>query len=150
MEVSERGFVVGKLREEIVNVVIVGARERKETQEDRQQVEELIKNLITQHNTRLHILSVGCDKGVGKVVRDFCIENKVIFVEVRMKFEGEDIPRAFFAHMFLARNNSLLAVGDEYYVFKGPNENGIIESIIPQAVEKVGQERVRIFDVEGQ
>ena len=129
-----------------MNIVIVGARERKETQDDKETAQNLIIALLQQYRSQLHILSVGCDKGIGKIVRDFCIEQKITFVEVRMKFEGEDIPRSFFAHMFLARNYALTAVGDEYYIFKGPNENGIIESIIPDAIKKVGEQRVTLYE----
>lgn len=129
-----------------MNVVIVGARERAETEEDRKIAEELIVSLVRQHSSRLKVLSVGCDKGIGKIVRDYCMENGITFVEVRMKFEGDDIPKHFFAHMFLARNAALLDVGDEYYVFKGPNENGIVENIIPLALAKVGESRVTLYD----
>jgi hypothetical protein len=131
-----------------VNVVIVGARERRESQQDKDTAEQIIKDLSQKYGTNLKLLSVGCDKGIGKVVRDFCIANSLKFAEVRIKFEGEDLPRSFFAHMFLARNESLLAVGDEYYVFKGPNENGIIEAIIPRAIERVGQSRVVVYEME--
>jgi hypothetical protein len=131
-----------------VNVVIVGARERTETPEDKKKTEEILTALVAQHGTRLNVISVGCDKGIGKLVRDFCMGNKVRFAEVRVKFEGEEIPRGFFAHMFLARNESLLAVGDEFYIFKGPNSYGIVEEIIPRAQERVGQSRVKIYDPE--
>lgn len=128
-----------------MNVVIVGARERKESEEDKKQTQELLKELVKQYGTRLHVLSVGCDKGVGKFVRDYCTQNKIIFVETRIKFEGEEIPRSFFAHMFLARNSCLLSVGDEYYVYTGPNQNGIIEALIEPAKGKVGESRVKVF-----
>jgi hypothetical protein len=131
-----------------MNIVIVGARERRETEEDKKQVEGILEDLRKQQGTRLHIVSAGCDKGVGKLVREFCMASKITSVEVRMKLEGENIPRAFFAHMFLARNISLLEVGDEYYVFKGPNENGIIEAIIEPAQKRVGQSRVKVFELE--
>ncbi len=130
-----------------MNIVLVGARERRETDEDKKQVEEILVSLRKQHGSRLHIVSAGCDKGVGRIVRDFCMAQKITFVEVRMKLEGENIPRAFFAHMFLARNISLLEVGDEYYVFKGPNENGIIEAIIEPAQKRVGDTRVHVFEL---
>lgn len=128
-----------------MNVVIVGARERKESEEDKTKATELIEQLLKAHATRLHVLSVGCDKGIGKVVREYCTQNKVIFVEVRIKFEGEDIPRHFFAHMFLSRNLPLLEVGDEFYIFKGPNPNGIIEALIEPAKLRVGESRVCVF-----
>jgi len=142
------GDYVAELREVKVNCVIVGARERRETENDKQKVEDLIRQLVEKYSTRLQVLSVGCDKGIGKNVRDFCLKNRVTFAEVRVKFEGQDIPRMFFTHMFLARNNSLVAVGDEYYVFKGPNENGIVEAIIPMAIEKVGEVRVKVYEGE--
>ena len=132
-----------------MNIVIVGARDRRELDSDKNQVEGILKQLLQQHGTRLHVASAGCDKGIGKLVRDFCMANKVIFMEARMKLEGENIPRAFFAHVFLARNKALLEVGDEYFVFKGPNENGIIEAIIKPAQEKVGDTRVKVFEENG-
>lgn len=129
-----------------MNVVIVGARERRETEEDKEQVGQLLQGLIKQYSSQLNVLSVGCDKGVGKLVREFCIQSKIVFAEVRIKFEGEDIKRQFFAHMFLARNKALLEVGDEYYVFKGPNPNGIIEALIDPARLRVGTGRVKVFE----
>ena len=126
-------------------VVIIGARERKESDEDKKHVKELIRELVAQHGSRLIILSVGCDKGVGKVAREFCMDNKVVFIETRIKFEGEDIKRQVFAHAFLARNLVLINMGDEFYVYRGTNENGIIESLIEPAKAKVGAQRVHEF-----
>jgi hypothetical protein len=137
-----------------MNVVIVGARERSNPadgsplEKDIVAVEELVKKLSAQYGRRLNVISVGCDKGIGKIVRDFCIANGIIFVENRMKLEGKDIPRSFFVHVFQARNPALVALGDEFYVFKGPNENGIVEGIINLAIEKVKEERVHVFEPE--
>lgn len=128
--------------------MIVGSRERRELPGDKEVVIELLQDMVKKHSTRLHILSVGCDKGIGKVVRDYCLQNKVVFVEVRVKLEGEEIPRVFFAHMFLARNSALLEVGDEYHIFKGPNPNGIIEALISPAKNRVGDARVKVYDEE--
>lgn len=133
----------------------MGARERVNTVDesplakDKEQVESLIKKLSVQYGRSLNVISVGCDKGIGKIVRDFCIANSIIFVENRMKLEGKDIPRSFFVHVFQARNPALVALGDEFYVFKGPNENGIVEGIIGLAIDKVKEERVHVIESEG-
>lgn len=132
-----------------MNIVIVGARERKENEEDRQTVEELLRNLTKQYGTRLYAVSVGCDKGVGKFVREFCMANRIIFAENRMKLEGENIPRNVFVQVFLARNAALLEMGDEFYIFKGPYESGIVEAIIKPAKAKVGEHRVKTFEYVG-
>jgi hypothetical protein len=136
-----------------MNVVIVGARERMQIDgqpldKDKEAIESLIKKLAQQYGRSLNMISVGCDKGIGKIVRDFCIANSIIFVENRMKLEGKDIPRSFFVHVFQARNAALVALGDEFYVFKGPNENGIVEGIIPMAIDKVKEERVHVMESE--
>jgi hypothetical protein len=137
-----------------MNVVIVGARERMNPRDgtpwekDKETIEALIKKLAGQFGRSLNLISVGCDKGIGKIVRDFCIANSIIFVENRMKLEGKDIPRSFFVHIFQARNSALVALGDEFYIFKGPNENGIVEHIIPMAIDKVKEERVHIIESE--
>lgn len=133
-----------------MNIIIIGARERAETEKDKNEVLNLIRDMMKRYGRRLNIISVGCDKGVGKFARDFCMENDVIFVENRMKLEGKDIPRTFFVHVFQSRNEALLALGDEFYVFKGPNENGIIEGIIPPAQKKVGESRVTVYEYEGE
>jgi hypothetical protein len=129
-----------------VNIVIAGAREREETERDKEIVEGLICRLAGAYGRRLNVVSVGCDKGVGKIAREFCMANEIIFVENRMKLEGKDIPRSFFVHVFQARNPAMVALGDEFYVFKGPNENGIVEEVIELAREKVGAERVWIYE----
>jgi hypothetical protein len=137
-----------------MNVVIVGARERinrvdeSPLPKDKEIIEALIKKLSAQYGRSLNMVSVGCDKGIGRIVRDFCMANSIVFVEVRMKLEGKDIPRSFFVHVFQARNPALVALGDEFYIFKGPNENGIVESIISLAIEKVKEERVHVFSLE--
>ncbi len=133
-----------------MNVVIVGARERKESDEDKKRVEELLKGLREQYKRQLQVISVGADKGVGKYVRDFCISNKIIFAEVRIKLEGEDIPRGFFAQMFMSRNMSLLDVADEYYIFTGPNQTGIIEAIIEPARRRMREKKAGRVEVFGQ
>ena len=133
-----------------MNCVIVGARDRV-LDKDREEVENLIRKLSHQFRGRLQVVSVGCDRGIGKYVRDFCLKNEIIFVECRMKLEGkesEDIPRSFFVHTFLARNKVLLELGDEFYVFKGNADGGIVEAVIPQAIEKVGEQRVRVYEFE--
>jgi hypothetical protein len=130
-----------------MNVIIIGARERvNQDEKDKEVVEELIRKLSGQYGRRLNVISIGCDRGVGRFVREFCMAHDVVFVEVRMKLEGKDIPRSFFVHVFQARNPALVALGDEFYVFKGPNENGIIEGIIPMAIEKVKEERVHVYE----
>lgn len=138
-----------------MNVVIVGARERAKDEtgtpldKDRVTIESLMKKLMGLYGGNLKVISIGCDKGVGKVVREFCLANGVIFVENRMRLEGKDIPRSFFVHVFQARNPALVALGDEFYIFKGPNENGIVENIIGMAIEKVKEERVHVIEAEG-
>jgi len=131
-----------------MNVVLVGARERKENVKDKQIVEDLLRSLWKQYGARLYAVSVGCDKGVGKFVREFCMSNKIIFAENRMKLEGDNIPRSVFVQVFLARNASLLELGDEFYIFKGPYESGIVEAIIKPAKNKVGEHRVKTFEYE--
>ncbi len=74
------------------------------------------------------------------------MENKIIFAEVRVKFEGEEIPRAFFIQAFLGRNRTLQDLGDEFFIFRGPNVNGIIEALIEPAKQKVGESRVHIYE----
>lgn len=133
----------------------MGARERTNSadesplEKDKEQVELLLKELSKKYGRSLNVISVGCDKGIGKIVRDFCIANSIIFVENRMKLEGKDIPRSFFVHVFQARNPALVALGDEFYIFKGPNENGIVEGIIGLAIDKVKEERVHVIESEG-
>ena len=132
-----------------MNIVIVGARERKDSDKDKETVEALVKEAAKLYGRRLNVISVGCDKGVGKFAREFCIENGIIFVENRMKLEGTDIHRSFFVQAFQARNAALLELGDEFYVFKGPNENGIIEGIIDPAKKRVPADRVKVYEFEG-
>jgi hypothetical protein len=133
-----------------MNVVVVGSRDRKDSEKDKETVEELVQQLVKQHGTRLHIVSVGCDKGVGRYVRDYCMAKDIIFVESRMKLEGKAgaIPRSFFIQVFQARNPSLLELGDEFFIFKGPYDSGIVEALAPQAVKKVGLTRVKTYEWE--
>lgn len=129
-----------------MNVVICAAREREDSDEDKRTVLDLLKSLVEQYGGNLYVLSVGCDRGIGKVVRDYCMAHNVYFMEFRIKFEGENFKRAVFVQVFKARNLSLADAGDEFYIFKGPNENGIIEALIPVAIERVKAARVHVWE----
>ena len=128
-----------------MNVAILGARERPWTEEDRVQVESIITDLYNDHGARLVVVSVGCDEGVGKHAMEFCNQAHVKFAEARIKFQGVEFPRQFFAQIFKARNLSLLNVCDMFHIFCGPNPRGLIQEVIEPAKERVGPERVRVY-----
>lgn len=132
-------------------MVIAEARERTEefpgklTQKDNVLAEQLMTALQRQYAAMLAVVSIGCDRGIGKFVREYCIKHEIAFLEYRVKFEGENLPRWFFINGFRSRNPALVDIGDEFHVFVGPNRDGIVESIIPSAIDKVKKERVFVY-----
>jgi hypothetical protein len=131
-----------------MNVAIVGERERMDDS-DRLVVTDIIHELFKEHDQRLVVISVGCDRGVGYHVMQLCKKEEIKFAEMRVKFEGKMFPRQTFGQLFKARNLSLLNVCDFFYVFLGPNPRGLIQELVEPAKEKVGPERVRVYPYMG-
>lgn len=127
-------------------VAVVGSRERRQHPDDRSKVEEVIGRLMFEHGNRLVVVSVGCDFGINKTVFDICSRLNIKLVEFRSKFFGPDFLPEEINKMFSARNASVVAISDEFYLFTGPNPEGLVEQIEKPARAKVNDSRVFMYE----
>lgn len=112
-----------------MRVVIVGERLRSVSTDDAT-VFQLIDGLKGIYSD-LCIVSTGCDRGIGKTIKNRMMpkeENirttEVDFIEVAFRIYASDRPKAWYAKQYQARNQALLALGDEFHIFLDKSTHG--------------------------
>jgi len=108
-----------------MNVVIIGARKRSE-RDDEPLINKLVDDLISRY-PQLKIFSSGCDRGIGKIIKNKCLplgeknaRATFRFVELAVRIyllPGEELTKSEFAGIFMPRNAYLNEVGDEFHLF---------------------------------
>ena len=134
-----------------MRVVIIGGRERREG-EDYKLVNDLLDSLKQQYPVLL-IVTAGCDRGVGKIINNRLMPKikggppEVNYVEYSMRpTVNRDLPKHEMSCLFIARNASLIELGDEFHLFVEQRQMGVIEDLRqrcviagkPHAVYKLG------------
>lgn len=111
-------------------VVLMGARERDEAG-DEKLVNGLLNHLKKLYGSALVVVSAATDRGVGKYVKDRCLQDKEVFkfIDVSTKIFGE-LPKARLAQVFKARNATLLELGNHFYIFDTKAGKGITEDLV--------------------
>lgn len=140
-----------------MNVAIVGARDRSSLKDrfdskdlkngkvpkddidrvlwkDRELIERVIDNLIKKFGFTTAIITVGCDDGIGMIVKETAIAKKVGFVEVSVHFHGEKRPRPDYTKFYLARNATILELAEIAVILSSPTGK---QSVIDGIVERI-------------
>lgn len=110
-------------------VVVVGSREwRAETGE--KQVFALLDDL-RQRYSGMVVVTSSSDKGVGNMVKDYCLRDKTTFQLIDMNIRVfASLPRLKLAQAYAARNEALVNLGEEFHVFVDANRKGAFEDLI--------------------
>lgn len=140
-------------------IVMVGARDRssvkkqytsgeEETYEEPKPEEieaiqrgdkEFIKRILTKMKERfgmkLCVVSYGCDDGIGLIVRDLCEELKVKFAEANWYFHRKDRSKIDYTKFYIARNASVIEIGDMFYLFVNKRRNSTVEDLLKRILE---------------
>lgn len=136
--------------------VIAGSRHRgyqanvrTASRRDRDVVHGILAKLKTRHGDELVVCSVGCDAGIGSIVRYACCHLlRIRFVEARAAFPmqqnavGVPVPVFEFGkdekeHMLRARNAMLAEIGREYFIFVADSRESAMEDLV-QRVKTAG------------
>lgn len=140
--------------------MIVGSRERRATADDKSKIETIIAELLFEHGTRLTVASANCDAEIGKIIFDVCAAAGVKMVEMRIYLHDastrtsigspdrrslRQFDKRLTDRLFAARNNVLVEIGDLFYFFTGRNASGLVEMMIPRAIIKVHEKRVKVY-----
>lgn len=110
-----------------MKVVIVGAWNRSELEDDGL-VNELLDELGRVYPD-LFIVTTGCDRGIGKLVKNRCmpkqrgVKGEFDFVEIAVRIYADSPSKASLAHIWQARNAYLDEAGEEFHLFMDKQEN---------------------------
>jgi hypothetical protein len=134
-----------------MKVVIVGARLRSEPG-DSDLVNKLIDGLVTIYGRQLFLITAGTDRGIGKIVRNRCLpfgnaKPVINFLDVAYRVYADDLPKWVFADLYLSRNHSLLAAGEEFHLFMDKDTRGHMTHLLG-LVEDAGLP-VSVYQLDG-
>ena len=114
--------------------------------EHRQRVFDLIDSLQRKY-ADLVVVSAGCDRGIGRFVRERCIKGKrdVGFVEYAV-YPWASMSSVRLAQVYIAKNATLLEVGEEFHVFTvAGREHGHIQDLIERVKSAKHQPPLTIY-----
>lgn len=128
-----------------MKVVLMGARKRSEAA-DEPLINALVDQLIYQYPT-LKIVSTGCDRGIGKIIKNKCLplgekhaKAKFDFVEVAVRVytkEGSELTKSEFAEIFSARNAYMNEIGEEFHLFiDGQDPRGMMGDMFQRVKQR--------------
>lgn len=94
-------------------------------------VEKLV--LARQHDLQdMMVFSIGCDVGIGGMVKSCCLANKIPFAELSMHFSDQVTP-AWREAGNMSRHAALVSIAEEVHVFVSDNRMSDIEDLIDLA-----------------
>lgn len=115
----------------------------------RLQVHNLIDDL-KQKYTDLIIVTSGCEKGIGRFVRERCVNNQrdVGFVEIAI-YPWATMSSSRLAKVYLCKNASLLEIGEEFHIFAaGGPQHSYIRDLITRVQEAEHKPLLTIYEEE--
>src|SRR2546430_1353814 len=56
---------------------------------DRELLVRIVDGLIERYGRNMTVISVGCDDGIGFLIKEICMNKEIRFVEVSIHFHGE-------------------------------------------------------------
>lgn len=128
-----------------MQICIVGARKRSERQ-DEPLINKLVDGLIEKY-PKLKVISAGCDRGVGKIIKTKCLplgekhpKARFRFIEITVRIyllPGEELTKSEFAALFIARNATLDELGDEFHLLVENEPRGMMADLL-QRVKRRG------------
>lgn len=112
-------------------VAIVGSRHRGWTRGVDHQglIEQILAPRIAYYGDQLNVVSIGCDVGFGKAVKEHCEETGIKFFEVVVYFNG---PRSKeeYARAYNSRHAALIDCADEFHVTVSSTRSTNVEDLI--------------------
>lgn len=130
----------------MIVAVIVGARKRAGTKNlapslmqaaeeqltsDKLLLSTIISNLLNKYKRELGILTYAGDDGVGKIVKELCIERNIKCGEQTWYFHGSNRwETAESGKCYVARSATMLEIGDLFVVLPDDTRHGIVEDLV--------------------
>ncbi len=113
-------------------IAIIGDRKRTEDATDAEVIRKLIEDEIPKPGPIPVFVSVGCDMGIGKLVKTICAEHALPFCESSCIFHDFDTALRRGAHVdaYLARNMSIYHLCQMFHLFVRDSRQGIIENLV--------------------
>src|SRR5882724_8810779 len=123
-----------------MRVVVMGGRDRRE-KDDYVLVNALLDYLKKKYPVLL-IVTTGCDRGVGKIVNNRLMPSakhgkpEINYIEWSFRIEVDrELPKLETTAVFLAKNATLVELGDEFHLFVEEKPIGVAEDLRQRCAE---------------
>lgn len=129
-------------------MAIIGDRKRTENQTDADVVRKLIEDEIPKPGPMPVFVSVGCDMGIGKLVKSICAEHGLPFCELSCIFQCFEtaLRRGGHVEAYLARNMSIYHLCQMFHLFVRSGRQGIIENLVSLLNDNPKDYAVIVYD----
>lgn len=84
--------------------------------EDAELIDQMLVDLQARYPMGFCILSMGCDIGFGRMVKECCEKRSVGMMEAMVQFNSH-LPKHHFELLHLSRHAALIDVGQEFHIF---------------------------------
>lgn len=110
----------------------IGQLMRKHMLKDYQLVDRILGKLLSKYGGNLSVISIGCDDGIGAIVKAICIGKGVRFVELTCHFWDNMYrrSRAEYMQFYQARNAFLDELGDEFHLLVNDSRHSMVENLL--------------------
>lgn len=129
-------------------MAIIGDRKRAENESDAEVVRQLIEVEIPKPGPMPVFVSVGCDMGIGKLVKTICAEHHLPFCEMSCIFHDFEtaLRRGGHVDAYLARNLSIYNLCQMFHLFVRDHRQGIIENLVRLLADNPKEYAVVLYD----
>jgi hypothetical protein len=97
--------------------------------EDGAMVRHMLQEFRQRYPQGFYLLTIGCDAGFGRMVKEACEAEKVGLMEAITQFNSH-MPKPHFELLHLARHAALLDVAQEFHIFVTRSRISNIEDLV--------------------
>lgn len=121
-------------------IAIVGSRHRgwqdsvpiqlqRGSADDAEMIKQMLEVFRTRYPQGFYVLTVGCDAGFGRMIKETALEAEVGLMEAIVQF-NRHLPRPQYELLHLSRYAALIDVADEFHIFTTRQRISNIEDLI--------------------
>lgn len=115
-------------QQHVYRVVIVGARHRKDNT-DADTLGKLFTQLTNKFGRNYIVATMGCDVGIGELIRSTCINRQIPWLEYACHF-SPILNQLYHEVAIMTRHAALIEFGETFYAFAGSSLMTSVEDLV--------------------
>lgn len=116
---------------------------------DKALLTRIIDGLVQKYGRNLTIISVGCDDGIGFLIKEMCMQQGIWFAEVSIHFHGDRRPKPEYTKFYLGRNATVVELADVFFLLQSRNKQSVIDDVVERLKATKSTQPYSIMDEDG-